>query len=104
MVEYKRQNPRPPQVLRPRDDDTNVSDAAVQQEMQRLYASYLQCVTRVAQADDRLEEFRQAIRQDALDIALTVQRVRQDLRNQGQGVEQIRRTLYDLVQEKVGTL
>ena len=71
--------------------------------MQILCVSYQQCVTRVAQVDDRLEQFRQAIRQDALGIALTVQRVRQDLQNQG-GMEQIRHTLYDLVQEKVDTL
>ena len=49
----QRQNPRPPQVLRPHDE-TNVSDAFVQQGMQRLYASYQQCVTRVAQVDERL--------------------------------------------------
>ena len=76
----QRQNPRPPQVLRPHDE-TNVSDTAVQQGMQRMYASYQQCVTRVAQVDERLEQFRQAIRQDAFEIALTVQRVRQDLHN-----------------------
>ena len=76
----------------------------MQQGTQRLLASYHQCVTRVAQVDDRLEQFRQAICQDALEMALTVQRVRQDLQNQGQGMEQIRHTLYDLVQEKVDTL
>ena len=59
-------------------------DAVMQQAVQRLCASYQQCVTRVAQVDDRLEQFRQAICQDALEIALTVQRVRQDLQNQGQ--------------------
>ena len=99
----QRQNPRTPQVLQPHDE-TNVSDTAVQQGMHRLLASYQQCVTRVAQVDDRLEQFRQAIRQDALEMALTVQRVRQDLHNQGQSTEQIRHTLYDLVQEKVDTL
>ena len=102
-AEYTRMNPRPPQALQPQDE-TTVSNASMQQGMQRLYASYQQCVTRVAQVDDRLEQFRQAIRQDALEIALTVQRVRQDLQNQGQGMEQIRHTLYDLVQEKVDTL
>ena len=99
----QRQNPRPPQVLRPHDE-TNVSDATVQQGMQRLYASYQQCVTRVAQVDDRLEQLRQAIRQDALEVALTTQRARQDLHNQGQSMEQIRHTLCDLVQERVNTL
>ena len=70
----QRQNPRPPQILRPHDEAT-VTDAAIQQGMQRLYTSYHQCVTRVAQVDDRLEQFRAAIRQDTLEMALTVQRV-----------------------------
>ena len=79
-------------------------DNSIQQGMQRLYASQQQCVDRVAQVDNRLEQFRQAIRQDAFEIALTVQRVRQDLHGQGQGMEQIRHTLFNIVQEKVETL
>ena len=99
----QRQNPRPPQILRPHDEAA-LTDDAIQQGIQRLYTSYHQCVTRVAQVDDRLEQFRAAIRQDALEMALTVQRVSQDLQHQGQGLEQIRHTLYDLVQDKVDNL
>ena len=99
----QRQVPRPPQVLRPHDE-TATTDAATQQGMQRLYASYQQCVTRVAQVDDRLEQFRAAIRQGTLEMALTVQRVSQELQLQGQGMEQIRHTLYDMVQDKVDNL
>ena len=47
---------------------------------------------------------RQAIRQDAFEMALTVQRVSQNLHSRGQGVEQIKHTLYDIVQEKVDIL
>ena len=94
----QRQNLRPPQILRPHDE------AALTDEIQRLYASYNQCVTRVTQADDRFEQFRTAIRQDALELALKAQRVSQDLQHQGQGLEHIRHTLFDLVQDKVDNL
>ena len=103
----QRQNPRPPQASRPHHgphDETALTDEAIQQGIQRLYASYNQCVTRVAQADDRFEQFRAAIRHDALELALKVQRVNQDLQHQGQGIERIRHTLFDLVQEKVDHL
>ena len=69
--------------------------------MQRLFAAYNQCVARVTHTDDRLEQFRDAIRRDALELALTVQRTSQDLHQQGQSVEQIKRTLFDVVQAKV---
>ena len=72
--------------------------------MQRLFVAYNQCVTRVAQTDDRLEQFRSTIRRDALELTLNVQRNNQDLQHQGQSVEQIRRTLFDEVQEKVNHL
>ena len=81
-----------------------ISDHAIQQGIQRLYASYHQCVDRVAQADDRFDQFRAAIRQDALELALKAQRISQDLQHQGQGLELIRHTLFDLVQDKVDNL
>ena len=59
---------------------------------------------RVAQVDNWLEHFRQAIRQDAFESALTAQGVRQDLHGQGQGVEQIRHTLFKIVQKTIETL
>ena len=77
-----------------------MTDEASQQGIQRLYASYNQCVARVAQADDRFEQFRAAIRHEAL----KVQRVSQDLQHQGQGLERIRHTLFDVVQDKVDNL
>ena len=99
----QRQNPRPPQILRPHDE-TALTDEAIQQGIQRLHASYNQCVTRIAQAHDRFEQFRAAIRHDALELALKVQRVSQELQHQGQSLEQIRHTLFDLVQDKVDNL
>ena len=81
-----------------------VPDDSIQQRMQRLVVSQQQCVDRIAQVDTGLEQFRQAIRQDAFEIALTVQRVIQNLHGQGRGMEQIRHTLFNIVQEKVKTL
>ena len=95
----QRQNPRPQQT--PRPDDTAMTDEAIQQAMQHLFAAYTQCVARVTHTDDCLEQFRDAIRHDALELALTVQRTSQDLHQQEQSVEQIKRTLFDVVQVKV---
>ena len=71
----------------------------IQQAMHRLFVAYNQCVTRVAQTDDRLEQF-----SDALDMALTVQRTGQDVQHQQQAIEQIRSTLFEDVQERVKSL
>ena len=60
-----RHNPRPLQTPRT-TDETTLTNEAIQQGIQRLYASYNQCVARVTQADDRFEQFRAAIRHDAL--------------------------------------
>ena len=78
-----------------------MTNDAIQQGIQRLFAAYNQCVTRAAQSDDRLEQFRSANRRDALELTLNVQRTSQDLQHQGQSVEQIKRTLYDEVRGKV---
>ena len=61
--------------------------------------AYNQCVTRVAQTDDRLEQFRSTIRRDALDMALTVQRAGQDMQHQQQAIEHIKSTLFEDVQD-----
>ena len=102
----QRVNPRPPQVLPSLDAtaETPVTDISIQEGMRRLYAFQQQCVDRVTQVDNRLEQFRHAIHQDALELSLTVQRARQDLNGQGQGMEQIRHTLFNIVQESVETL
>ena len=52
----------------------------------------------------RLEQFRHEIRKDVPDTALTLQRVMQDVQGQGQGVEQVRHTLFGTAMEKLGTL
>ena len=99
----ERQNPRPPHASRS-NDATALTDEAIQQGIQRLFVAYNQYVTLVAQTDDRLEQFRAAVRRDALELALKVQRTSQDLQHQGQSVEQIKRTLFDVVQGKVDHL
>ena len=48
----------------------------MQQAMQRLLAAYNQCTHRVAQTDDRMEQFRSNLRRDALELALNVKRIR----------------------------
>ena len=70
--------------------------------MERLFHAYNQCVTRVAQTNDRLEQqFKSTIRQDALEIAQCVQQNSRDLQHQGHSVEQVKHTLFDEVQGKV---
>ena len=96
--------PLPPPPTQGSEEPTAFTPEVIQQAMQRLFAAYNQCVARVAHADDRLEQFRSTIRQDALDIALRVQRNSQDIQHQEHSVEQIRRTLFDEVQVKVNTL
>ena len=102
---FQRTMPRPPPPPPPpaqgSSATTTLTPEMIQQGMQRLFVAYNQCVTRVAQIDDRLEQFRSAIRRDALEITLNVQRNSQDLQHQGQSVERIKRTLFDEVQEKV---
>ena len=65
-----RQNPRPPQAPR-LNEKTDLTGQAIQQGMQRLHASYNQS--------------RAAFRHDALELALQVQRISQDLQHQGLG-------------------
>ena len=96
--------PPPPPQAQSSDETTTLTHDMIQQGMQRLFVAYNQCVTRVAQTDDRLEQFRSAIRRDALELTLNVQRTSQDLQHQGQSVERIKRTLFDEVQGKVNHL
>ena len=103
---FQRAMPRPPPP--PPEHDTEGTATfppeMIQQAMHRLFVAYNQCVTRVAQTDDRLEQFRSAIRRDALDMALTVQRTGQDVQHQQQAIEQIKGTLFEDVQERVKSL
>ena len=75
---WQRTMPRPPPP--PVNDATSVRDTErtatfppemMQQAMQRLFVAYNQCVARVAQTDERLEQFQSNIRRDALDMSLT---------------------------------
>ena len=73
----------------------------MQQAMQRLFTAYNQCVNRVAQTDDRMEQFRTNLRRDALELALNVKRTEQDVQHLYQSNAHIKRTLFDEVQERV---
>ena len=96
--------PPPPPPVQGSGETTALTPEMIQQAMQRLFFAYKQCVTRVAQTDDRLEQFRSTIRRDALDLTLNVQRNSQDLQHQGQKVERIKRTLFSALQGKVNHL
>ena len=72
----------------------------MQQAMQRLFVAYSQCVTRVAQTDDRMEQFRTNLRRDALELALNVKRTEQDVQHLYQSNAQIKKTVFDEVQER----
>ena len=69
---FQRTMPRPPPPP-PVHDATPVHDTEtfppemMQQAMHRLFVAHNQRVTRVANTDDRLEQFRSTIRRDALD-------------------------------------
>ena len=73
----------------------------MQQAMQRLFVAYNQCVNRVAQTDDRMEQFRTNLRRDALELALNVKRTEQNVQHLYQSNTHIKRTLFDEVQERV---
>ena len=98
----QRTMPRPPPPpAQGSSEATTLTPEMIQQGMQRLFVAYNQCVTRVTQTDDRLEQCRSATHRDALELTLNVQRNSQDLQHQGQSVERIKHTLFDEVQRKV---
>ena len=66
----------------------------MQQAMQRLFVAYNQCVNRVAQTDDRMEQFRTNLRRDALELALNVKCTEQDVQHLYQAIAHIKKTLF----------
>ena len=101
--------PPPPSIYdAPPTQDMESSPAfppdVMQQAMQRLFTAYNQCVNRVAQTDDRMEQFRTNLRRDALELALNVKRTEQDVQYQQQAIARIKETLFEDVQEKVKSL
>ena len=108
MRQWTRTMPKPPpppgnDAPPPRDTDKTpiIPPEMRQQAIQRLFVAYNQCVHRVAQTDDRMEQFRSNLRRDALELALNVQRIEQDLQYQFQATARIKETLFDDVQERV---
>ena len=86
------------------DGSPTVPPEMMQQALQRLFVAYNQCVHRVAQTDDRMEQFRTNLRRDALELALNVQRTEQDVQHQHQAIARIKETLFEDVQERVKSL
>ena len=107
LRQWTRPMPRPPlpenDTSTPQDTDRTPENPTelMQQAMQRLLAAYNQCVHRVAQTDDRMEQFRSNLRRDALELALNVKRIEQDLQYQFQATARLKESLYDDVQERV---
>ena len=105
--QWTRPMPRPPppenDTLLPQTTDRTPENSTemMQQAMQRLLAAYNQCTHRVAQTDDRMEQFRSNLRRDALELALNVQRLEQDLQYQFQATARLKDSLHDDVQERV---
>ena len=112
MRQWTRTMPRPPPPPgndAPPTQDTDrtptIPPEIMQQAIQRLFVAYNQCVHRgVAQTDDRMEQFRSNLRRDALELALNVQHIEQDLQYQFQASARIKETLFDDVQERVKSL
>ena len=92
QLRFQRTMPRPSP---PPTQDSTVQDT-VQQAMQRFFDAYNQCVTRVTYTDDRLEQFRTAVRRDATELALTVQRTDQSVRQHRQDILQLNESLEDV--------
>ena len=105
MRQWTRTMPRPPPPsiydAPPMQDRAAFPPEMIQQAMQRLFVAYNQCVNRVAQTDDRMEQFRTHLRRDALELALNVKRAEQDVQHLYQGNAHIKKTLFDDVQERV---
>ena len=107
LRQWTRPMPRPPlpenDMSIPQNTDRTPENPTelMQQAMQRLLAAYNQCVHRVAQTDDRMEQFRSNLRRDALELALNVKRIEQDLQYQFQATARLKESLFDDVQERV---
>ena len=102
---FQKTMPRPPPPpVHDTNDTATFPPEMIQQAMHRLFVAYNQCVARVAHTDDRLEQFRSAVRRDALELALTMQRTDQDIQHQLQAIGQLRETLFDDVQGRVKDL
>ena len=107
LRQWTRPMPRPPppenDALTPQGTDRTPENSpeVLQQAMQRLLAAYNQCTHRVAQTDDRMEQFRSNLRRDALELAMSVQRIEQDLQYQFQATARLKESLHDDVQERV---
>ena len=73
---------------------------------QRLYASYNQCVTRVAQAVRQMIDLNSFHRYPSRCTGAGTESApsQSNLQHQGQVIEQIRHTLYDMVQDKMDNL
>ena len=76
----------------------------MRQAMQRLFVAYNQCIQRVAQTDDRMEQFRSNLRRDALELTMNAKRIEQDLQYQFQATARMKQSLHDDVLARVKSL
>ena len=100
---FQRTTPRPPPPppTQETEEIATFPSEMVQQAMQRLFAAYNQCVNRVAQTDDHLEQIRVIIRCEALELASKAQKTSEEAQLQKHDIKHIHETLFDDVQVRV---
>ena len=112
MRQWTRPVPRPPlqetnaQPSPENERHTEGLDSleVMRQAMQRLFVAYNQCTHRVAQTDDRMDQFRSKLRRDALELTMNVKRIEQDLQYQFQATARMKQSLHNDVLERVKSL
>ena len=106
MQQWTKPVPRPPlqeTQLSPENERNTEGLEVTRQAMQRLFVAYNQCIHRVAQTDDRMEQFRSNLRRDALELTMNVKRIEQDLQYQFQATARMKQSLHDVL-ERVKSL
>ena len=109
MRQWTRPVPRPPLQetnAQPSPENERHTEGleVMRQAMQRLFVAYNQCTHRVAQTDDRMEQFRSNLRRDALELTMNVKRIEQDLQYQFQATARMKQSLHNDVLERVKSL
>ena len=109
MRQWTRPVPRPPLQetnAQPSPENERHTEGleVMRQAMQRLFVAYNQCTHRVAQTDDRMEQFRSNLRRDALELTMNVKRIEQDLQYQFQATARMKQSLHNDVLEGVKSL
>ena len=95
-----------PRVLQPQHEANLpiIHEDPTQQRLQRTAASQQQCTKHVTGVETKVEQLRHDFCQAMVESALALQTVVQQVRGQGQGIEQIHHTLYNVAMDKLDGL